>query len=89
MKLSNLTLAFTLALTCTAATAGRALADRAPNASELSQLEQVLSAEGFSSWEEIEWDDDGYWEVDDAVDTNGRQWDLRLNSDLNIIERDD
>jgi hypothetical protein len=66
-----------------------ALADRAPTADELARLEEVLHAAGYRSWEEIEWDDDGHWEVDDAVDADGREWDLKLDADYAIIERDD
>mgnify|MGYP001492343832 CR=1 FL=1 len=78
-----------LALAFTIALVSNALADRAPNATEREAIEKVLRADGFSRWEEIEWDEDGHWEVDDAIDANGRSWDLRLDRDLNIIERDD
>lgn len=78
-----------LALAFTIALVSNALADRAPNATERDAIEKVLRADGFSRWEEIEWDEDGHWEVDDAIDANGRSWDLRLDRDLNIIERDD
>lgn len=78
-----------LALAFTIALVSNAFADRAPNATEREAIEKVLRADGFSRWEEIEWDEDGHWEVDDAIDADGRSWDLRLDRDLNIIERDD
>jgi hypothetical protein len=63
--------------------------DRPPTPEERAQIEEVLRAEGFTSWEEIEWDDDGYWEVDDAVAADGQEYDLKLDAEFNIIERDD
>jgi hypothetical protein len=62
--------------------------DRPPTAEERSQIEEVLRAEGFMRWDDIEWDDDGYWEVDDAVASDGREYDLKLDADFRIIERD-
>jgi hypothetical protein len=67
-----------------------ALADRPPIAEELARIEAKLTELGYTSWEEIEWDDDGYWEVDDAIDASGREFDLKLHPDtLEVIERDD
>jgi hypothetical protein len=70
--------------------AAPALADRPPTAEELTRIEAKLQELGYVRWEEIEWDDDGYWEVDDAVDASGREHDLKLHPEtLEIIERDD
>lgn len=64
-----------------------ALADRDPTPEERASIEQVLRAEGFTRWDDIEWDDDGYWEVDDAIGADGREYDLKLDENFAIIER--
>lgn len=68
-----------LALTATAALA----ADRAPTPQEKAAIEKVLRAEGFVSWEEIEYDDDRpqrqpVWDIDDARTADGKAFDVRL-----------
>ncbi len=71
--------------------AGAALADRPPNAQERSSIEAALKAAGFNVWEEIE-NDDGKWEVDDAVHADGHTYDLELDLTSYAIvkkERDD
>src|SRR3546814_10791789 len=55
-----------------------ALADRDANAEERAAIEKVLRAQGFVSWEEIELDD-GRWEVDDARDAKGVEYDLKID----------
>ncbi|MEA3537920.1 MAG: PepSY domain-containing protein [Pseudomonadota bacterium] len=67
-----------------------ALADRKPSASELEKLTATLRAAGYTSWEEIELDDDGPWfEVDDARKADGTRWDLKLSpSDFQIAKAD-
>lgn len=66
-----------------------ALADRHPNAEERKQLEAVLTDEGFTSWGEIELDDDRVWEVDDARHSDGQKYDLELDpKTLKIIKKD-
>jgi hypothetical protein len=76
------------ALAMSAAAASPSLADRAPTAHERAKIEQMLRSEGFTSWDEIELDDDG-WEVDDAKGSNGREYELKLDRDtLRIIKRD-
>ena len=75
-------------LAISAAAASSSLADREPTADERAKIEQLLRSEGFTSWEEIELDDDG-WEVDDAKGSDGREYELKLDRDtLRIIERD-
>lgn len=66
------------------------LADRAPTPEERSRIEAVLRQQGFTRWDDIEFDDDGpAWEVDDAVGTDGRSFDLKLDpNNLSIIKRD-
>lgn len=83
-------LAATVALSASLLFAGASasLADRAPTEEERSSIEQVLSAEGFIRWEGIEWDDDGYREIDDAVTAEGQRYDLKLDESFAIIDRD-
>jgi hypothetical protein len=63
--------------------------DRPPTAEERSRIEAALRAEGYTSWDSIELDD-GRWEVDDAIDAEGREWDLELDiQSLTIVKKDD
>ncbi|ESR26046.1 PepSY domain-containing protein [Lutibaculum baratangense] len=55
-----------------------ALADRDPTPEERTAVEDALRGHGFTSWDDIEFDDDGYWEVDDAVGADGKEYDLHL-----------
>lgn len=68
--------------------AAPALADRPPTLEEREIIQSALIAEGFISWKEIEWDDDGYWEVDDALTAEGHEYDLKLDAEFQIIERE-
>jgi membrane protein implicated in regulation of membrane protease activity len=65
-----------------------ALADRDPTSEERTRIEAVLRDEGFTAWEDIELEDEGHWEIDDAVGADGREYDLHLDTNLNIIRRD-
>lgn len=67
-----------------------ALADhRAPTPEERGRIEAVLAQEGFTSWGEIELDDGKVWEVDDAIHSDGREYDLELDiNTLEITDRD-
>src|SRR3546814_18113630 len=64
-----------------------ALADRAPTDEERSSIETALRAEGYTSWEEIEFDDDDddaddrVWEVGEARGSDGVGYDLKLGSE--------
>lgn len=90
MRTSLIALAASLSLLPLSA----ALADRAPTAEERSAIEAALQAEGFTSWEEIEFDDDDddtddrLWEVDDARGADGVEYDLKLDRDYRIIKRE-
>ncbi|MBC7282144.1 PepSY domain-containing protein [Hoeflea sp.] len=53
--------------------------DRAPTAEERASIEAALTAEGFTSWGEIELDDDKVWDVDDAIHSDGKEYDLELD----------
>ncbi len=61
--------------------ANPAHADRDPTPEERTAVESQLRSLGFTSWEKIEWDDDGYWEIDDAVGTDGKEYDVHLAPD--------
>lgn len=67
------------------------MADRKPTAEERTRIESVLREQGFTRWDEIEFDDDDEaWEVDDAVGADGRQYDLKLDAkNLSIIKREE
>jgi uncharacterized membrane protein YkoI len=61
--------------------------DRPPTPSERAAIEKILKSAGYTSWEEIEFDD-GRWEVDDARTANGREYDLKLDpKTLKIVSR--
>lgn len=69
-----------------------AFADRDATVEESARIEQVLRASGFNSWDSIRWDEDGWWEVDDARRGDDTEWDLRLAAEtLEIVRarRDD
>lgn len=57
---------------------GSAFADRKPTPEEQTKIEAVLKQEGFTKWKKIEVEDDEI-EVDDAIDANGKQFDLELD----------
>ncbi len=59
-----------------------------PSADELGKIEGALKAEGFTTWGKIELDDDGYWEVDDAIGADGKRYDVDLaKSDFKILKK--
>lgn len=73
--------------------AAPAAADRPPSPQERAAIEEVLKANGFVSWEEIELDDDGpRWEIDDARRADGVRYDVRIDPrSMKVVrvERDD
>ncbi|PXW52563.1 PepSY domain-containing protein [Methylobacterium sp. B4] len=67
--------------------AGPALADQKLPPEQQTQVEGILKKEGFTKWKEIELDD-GMIEVDDAIDANGKQFDLKLDpKTMEIVKR--
>lgn len=57
-------------------------------AADWAAVVETLRAEGYTAWEEIERDGDG-WEVDDAVHADGHRYDLKLSADgRRIVSRD-
>src|SRR3546814_17010281 len=67
--------------------------DRLPTPQERTAIEKVLRAQGFVSWEEIEYDDDRpvrqpVWDVDDARTKAGTAFDLKLEpGPLTVLRR--
>ena len=80
-----------LALAFLAVMAVPTMADRKPTAEERARIESVLREQGFTRWDEIEFDDDATaWDVDDAVSADGRKYDLKLDpNNLSIIKREE
>jgi hypothetical protein len=76
-----------LALTLIAGTGLAAYADEKLPPDQQAKVEAMLKQEGFTKWKEIELDD-GMIEVDDAIDANGKQFDLHLDpKTLAIVKR--
>jgi hypothetical protein len=69
--------------------AGTAMsADRAPTPEEQTRIEAALKSAGYSSWKKIELDDGKVWEIDDAVHSDGKTYDLELDpSSLAVIKK--
>jgi Peptidase propeptide and YPEB domain len=66
-----------------------ARADDEAGPEDRARIEEALRAAGYQSFEEVELDD-GVWEVDDAIGSDGREYDLKLDPDtFEIIEIDD
>lgn len=67
--------------------ASPALADQKLPPDQQTKVEDILKKEGFTKWKEIELDD-GMIEVDDAIDANGKQFDLKLDpKTMEIVNR--
>lgn len=76
-----------LTLTILAGLGVAARADEKLPPDQQAKVEAVLKQEGFTKWKEIELDD-GMIEVDDAIDANGKQFDLKLDpKSLAIVKR--
>jgi hypothetical protein len=77
-----------LAAACLLAGLPAALADDRPvTDEERGKLDAAMQAEGCSGgW--LEYDDDGYYEVDDAKCSDGREYDLRFDNSFKLIEKD-
>ncbi len=75
-----------------AALAAPALAGRGAPAADWAAIVSALAAQGYVSWEEIEVDREGNWNVDEARHNDGGVWELWLApGDFAVIrrERDD
>lgn len=65
------------------------LADRKPTLEERSRIELKLKELGYTSWDDIEFDEErNAWEIDDAHTADGKDYDLKLNPQtLDVISR--
>ncbi len=87
--MSNILRTGAIALAFAALPFTAAMADRAPSAHENAEIGNILFAEGFTSWGKIEFDDDGEWTVENAIDQDGNVRDLTLDTALMIIDADE
>lgn len=55
---------------------GAALAD---SSADQPKVESFLKAQGYTTWKSLVLDK-GTWEVDDAINTAGKQFDLRIDA---------
>ncbi|WP_457105249.1 PepSY domain-containing protein [Methylobacterium sp. P5_C11] len=77
-----------LALTLVAGFSLAARADQKLPPDQQAKVEAMLKQEGFTKWKEIELDD-GMIEVDDAIDANGKKFDLKLDpKTMAIVKRE-
>jgi len=84
MRLATSLLALTLVTGLTAT----ARADEKLPPDQQAKVEAMLRQEGFTKWKEIELDD-GMIEVDDAIDANGKQFDLKRDpKTLAVVKRE-
>ena len=67
MRYTPFTLAFALSMGVAYAAAGQA------------DAEAALKAQGYTTWKSIVLDN-GTWEVDDAINAEGKQFDLRIDA---------
>lgn len=77
------------AFIATFAATGIALADRKPTLEERARIETKLKELGYTSWDEIEFDEKrNQWEIDDARAADGKDYDLKLNpQSLDAVSR--
>jgi hypothetical protein len=61
-----------------------AQADEKLPAEQQAKVEAMLRQEGLTKWKEIELDDNVI-EVDDAIDANGKQFDLKLDPKTLVV----
>ncbi|MES2165665.1 MAG: PepSY domain-containing protein [Pseudomonadota bacterium] len=87
--MTRLSKMFVLIATLASIAVTPSLADRKPTLEERSRIETKLRELGYTSWDEIEFDEErNAWEVDDARMADGRDYDLKLNPQtLDVISR--
>jgi hypothetical protein len=62
--------------------------DRKPEGAELAAITEALNAQGYSSWDEIEWSHD-MWDVNDAEYSDGKDYDLTLDPNtLQVVTKE-
>ena len=80
--MKKIAIAFAAAL----ALAGPALADSKPSDEEVKKITEALTAAGYSGGEfEKETEATGVYEIDDAKDKSGAQFDIKLDKDFKIL----
>jgi hypothetical protein len=52
----------------------------AATSADQAKVEEALKAQGYTKWKTIVLDN-GTWEVDDAIDKAGKQFDLRIDAE--------
>ena len=63
-------------------------ADDEARPEDRARIAEALRAAGYDSFEEVEFDD-GVWDVDDAVGSDSREYDLEIDPDtLEIIRKE-
>lgn len=67
--------------------ASPAAADRPPTDAERAAIEEALRGLGYTAWGKIEFEDDGVWEVDDAIDASGKGFELILTPEFEVLEK--
>jgi hypothetical protein len=72
------------ALLATAPLGAAYAAERAPTADETAMISDILLSEGYTSWGEIEWNDD-QWEVKNAIGQDGNRRDIALDSQFVVL----
>lgn len=69
-----------------AAFSAPAFADSKPSADEVKKITEALTAAGYSGGEmEKETEGSGVYEIDDAKDKAGGQFDIKLDKDFKIL----
>jgi len=87
--MANMTAKYAVLAAAIAFFAADAQAGPPPSAEEKAQIENSLKTDGFTSWGKIELDDDGHWEVDDAVGADGKRYDVDVGkSDYKILKKE-
>lgn len=64
-----------------------ARADRNPTADDWANVVTALKDAGFTTWGEIEFDDDR-WEIDEARAADGKVYELELDRSYKIVKRE-
>lgn len=85
---ARLKLAAAAAILAFAAPAAASADDRKPEGAELAAITEALQAQGYTSWDEIEWSH-GHWDVDDAEYSDGKDYDLLLDPNtLQVVNKE-
>jgi len=75
-----------IAVAALALSSGLAFADSKPSDEEAKKIQEALTALGYTGGEyEKETEATGVYEIDDAKDKSGRQFDIKLDKDFNVL----